>query len=141
MTENSSSTSAGPTGWDLELFQDASRPLSLWFSTKLDAKQVVREVYESRPLPLRNSMKLAQTIQWLFIGGESHGQTLWLSPEDFCVALACNASLETQRYQRETYTINGQLFCIGVHDLNSVQAYDNPRLIEETKLVPFAYEA
>ena len=76
-------------------------------------------------------------FQWLLIGGEGHGQTLWMS-HGSRVVYPCKASFERQLYEGQNYLSDGQLFRIGTHNATSDQMSLIPQLIKKTKLAALA---
>lgn len=75
-------------------------------------------------------------IQWLLIGGEGHGKTLWIKAGN-SVCYPCKNSFDTQEYVGKDYVHHGQIFRIGEHNATPEQVAQIPRLIVETQLEPF----
>lgn len=67
-------------------------------------------------------------IQWLLIGGEGHGQTLWIKGGT-SVRYPCKGSLSHLLYEGKDYLSEGKLFRIGMCQETSEQVAQIPSLI------------
>lgn len=74
-------------------------------------------------------------IQWLLIGGEGHGKTLWIA-QGSRVSYPCKHSYDTQLYDGQNYLNDGKLYRIGLHNATQEQRAEIPTLIMETRLSP-----
>lgn len=75
-------------------------------------------------------------IQWLLIGGEGHGEKLWIKAGN-SVLYPFKNSLDVQEYVGKDYLHHGQIFRFGEHNATPEQIAQIPRLIVESKLEPF----
>ncbi len=77
-----------------------------------------------------------EQIQWLLIGGEGHGETLWIKAGN-AVVYPIKDSLENQQYLGSDYLHEGKLYRVGRHNPTPEETARIPALIVETKLAPF----
>lgn len=73
-------------------------------------------------------------IQWLLIGGEGHGKTLWIA-QGSRVLFGINSN-EARIYDGENYLNDGRLYRVGLHNATPEQRAQIPTLIMETRLSP-----
>lgn len=77
-------------------------------------------------------------VQWLLIGGDSHGKTLWVKGGDtvICrsVVYPAKTGLELQQYDYCDYLHDWKMFRIGLHNPTPEQRAEIPRLIDEKRL-------
>jgi len=77
---------------------------------------------------------MAQT-QWLLIGGEGHGKTLWIKGGT-SVTYPKKRGFENQHYEGCRYLHNGKEFQLGLHNPTDDERAQVSALIVETKLAP-----
>lgn len=73
--------------------------------------------------------------QWLLIGGEGHGRTLWIKGGT-TVLFPMKHGYANQRYEGGDYYHDGKFFQLGLHNPTPDQRDEIPALIAETKLSP-----
>jgi hypothetical protein len=82
---------------------------------------------------------MVRPIQWLLIGGEGHGLTLWVKAGG-TVRYSCKDG-SMQEYEGRSYLSEGKLFRIGVHQATSEQLAQIQCLIAENQLDALAVYA
>lgn len=73
--------------------------------------------------------------QWLLIGGDGHGKTLWIKGGN-SVLFPMKHSYANQRYEGSEYCHGRRFFQLGLCDPTPEQRDEIPALIVETKLSP-----
>lgn len=73
--------------------------------------------------------------QWLLIGGEGHGKTLWIKGGN-SVAYPIKNGCATQQYSGQNYLHDGNFYRIGLHNATPEDQAQIPALIGETKMLP-----